>query len=143
MRRCVSVFVLLASVMAVGCGETATSESATDTTSTDATASESAAPVLADVLKQVKAGEATLLDVRTDGEWDGAHFAKAVHMPLADIDADKAAALAKDKPVYVHCAAGKRAVTGADELKKLGFNAIALETSYDSIKEAGFEEAAK
>ena len=122
MRRYFSAVVLAFSLLAVGCGETATTEPGS--ASSESTAA--AAPVLADVLTEVQDGSGILLDVRTAKEWGTAHFANAVHIPLADISADKTATLEKTKPIYVHCAAGKRAVTGAEELKNLGFNAIAL-----------------
>lgn len=100
---------------------------------------------LADALEQVTAETAVLLDVRTDDEWSTAHFAQARHIPLDKITGDDAEAataeLDKEKTIYVHCAAGRRAVTAANRLKELGFKAQAMETSYSDIKDAGFEEA--
>lgn len=139
--------ILLAVVpfLLAGCGDgAATSDTETpkaESSSTNGETATVAEPELSDVLAKVNAGEAVLLDVRTAGEWDSAHFAKAVHLPVGDISEEKAASIDKAKPVYVHCAAGKRAVTGAEALVKLGFNAVPLKTSYDSIKDAGFEEA--
>lgn len=125
----------------VGCGEESATPKSDPAPATEGETAVATEPVLSDVLASVNSGEAVLLDVRTADEWNSAHFAKAVHLPVGEISEEKAAAIDKTKPVYVHCAAGKRAVTGADKLVELGFKAVPLKTSYDSIKEAGFEEA--
>ena len=109
------------------------------------TAAEPAAELsLSQALKSVTDGNAVLVDVRSDGEWDKSHFAQAQHISIDKINDDAAAASAgldKDKLVLLHCGSGGRAGRAAKTLKELGFKVQALETKYDTIKEAGFKEA--
>ena len=100
---------------------------------------------LAVVYEQVSAGEAILIDVRSEREWKASHLDAAQHVPLRRMTSKKLdpAALErldKQKPVYVHCAKGKRACVAAEYLKEQGFNVIALDTDYELIRAAGFDE---
>ncbi len=63
------------------------------------------AAFLADALQQVQAGTALLVDVRTNEEWDKAHFAIAKHIPVDEVkeDAETAfGAIKKDQTVFIH-----------------------------------------
>ncbi len=51
--------------------------------------------------------------------------------------------LSKDKVIYTHCAAGKRALTCGEILKKHGFDVRPLPAGYQKLVEAGFEKAAE
>ncbi len=100
---------------------------------------------LAGVYEMISAGEAVLIDVRSDKEWKASHLDGAQHVPLRrmtskKMDPDALDRLDKQKTVYVHCAKGKRACVAAEYLKELGFNVIALDTDYESIRAAGFDE---
>jgi len=140
---------LVACLACFGCGSEEGSETASEGPSGGTgAATEEATPAdpIAAALESVKAGSGVLLDVRTQDEWDSGHFASAKHIPVDQIsDAEKAksatADLDKEKTLYVHCARGVRAKTAADALNKMGFKAVALETSYDAIRDGGFDEA--
>lgn len=130
--------ILFALITLVGCTDTPTAD-------TQEAVEVETDPVQT-ALSAVGVETALLVDVRTDEEWESGHFAAATHVPLADLqDAEKAkdatSGLTKTKLIYVHCAKGKRAVAAVEELKKMGFKAVALETTYDAIRDAGFEEA--
>ena len=49
-----------------------------------------------------------------------------------------AKSLPKGSVVYCHCAAGGRALPGAEALKKLGYDARPLKTGYRDLIKAGF-----
>jgi rhodanese-related sulfurtransferase len=63
---------------------------------------------------------ATVVDVRTDIEWNLGHHPKAVHIPLADIPY-QAQIKNKDTVLVVYCNSGQRARTGAELLRAQGF----------------------
>ena len=113
-----------------------------------------AEPELADVKKAVSENKAILIDVREKLEWDAGHLNQAALVPLSDLKAvpDKApmvaavgsdlklslAALPKDKPVYIHCKSGKRALMATELLKAQGYDVHPLKQGYEDLKEAGF-----
>ncbi len=100
---------------------------------------------VADVKKAVEEGKAILLDVRNKEEWEAGHLKAAIFLPLGELKkADKIPdILPKNKPIYVHCAAGYRALGGAKKLKELGLDARALKSGYDDLRKNGFEQAPK
>lgn len=100
-----------------------------------------------DTVKQnIKDGKAVLVDVREQKEWDEGHIAGAVFMPKSKLDVEKEAAelakkLDKNKIVYTHCRAGRRALACGEILKKQGFDVRALKPGYEELLKAGFEKA--
>lgn len=70
----------------------------------------------------VESGEAQLVDVRSDSEWNSAHLAQAKHIPLHDL-AQRAGELDKSKPVICYCASGMRSSAAVRVLKGKGFDA--------------------
>jgi phage shock protein E len=100
-----------------------------------------------DTVKQnLKEGKAVLVDVREQKEWDEGHIAGAVLMPKSKLDVEKEAAelakkLDKNKIVYTHCRAGRRALACGEILKKQGFDVRALKPGYEELLKAGFEKA--
>jgi phage shock protein E len=99
------------------------------------------------VQKKVADKRAVLVDVREPSEWDEGHIEGAIFLPLSalrkDID-EKALAnqLPKDKIVYTHCVVGKRAVSAANILEKLGYDVRPLKPGYRELVDAGFKKAA-
>lgn len=69
----------------------------------------------------VEAG-ATLLDVRTDGEWAAGHLDGAVHLPVAELPA-RMAEIPRDRPVVVYCASGVRSASATATLREAGYEA--------------------
>jgi rhodanese-related sulfurtransferase len=100
-----------------------------------------------DTVKQnIKDGKAVLVDVREQKEWDEGHIAGAVLMPKSKLDVEKEAAelakkLDKNKIVYTHCRAGRRALACGEILKKQGFDVRPLKPGYEELLKAGFEKA--
>ncbi|RMH61921.1 MAG: rhodanese-like domain-containing protein [Zetaproteobacteria bacterium] len=85
------------------------------------------APRLAGV-RNISAGEYlrmrdtahTLVDVRTEREWQAGHAPKAVHVPLSSLVAhlDR---IPRKQPVVVICASGNRSAVAAVTLARKGF----------------------
>ena len=100
---------------------------------------------LPDIKKAVEEGKAVLVDCREEGEWTEGHLKGATFLPLSVVKKLKSAPdiLPKDKPVYIHCAAGGRCLKATEILKSLGVDARAIKAGYDEMKEKGFTEAPK
>ena len=107
-----------------------------------------------DSLDKVKEGlsqkKAVLVDVREQNEWDEGHLAGATLVPLSQLNekakskefaAQLSKDLPKDKIVYCHCRAGKRALAAGDILKELGYDVRPLKAGYQELIEAGFPQA--
>lgn len=98
----------------------------------------------ADVKKAVAEKKAVLVDVREEDEWNDGHLKAALSFPLSKLKDAKAAdvpkGIAKDQPVYLHCASGKRCLKAADKLKELGYDARPLKQGYADLVKAGFSK---
>ncbi|HTY39940.1 MAG TPA: rhodanese-like domain-containing protein [Candidatus Paceibacterota bacterium] len=81
-----------------------------------------------DIPGSVKAGEAFLLDVRTDEEWAESHAEGAVQMELMRILQDgEVPDVPKDKTIYIYCHSGNRAGMAQQALRDNGFvNALSI-----------------
>ena len=98
------------------------------------------------VKANVKAGKAVIVDVREQSEWDAGHVQGAILAPKSKLTVEAEAAaiakkLPKDKILYTHCKAGKRALDCGEILKKQGFDVRPLKAGFDQLIEAGFEKA--
>jgi rhodanese-related sulfurtransferase len=99
------------------------------------------------VKTNLKKGNAILLDVREESEWDAGHLKGAQLLSLSRLTAGIASAelatlLPTDKTIYVHCGAGRRALEAAEILRKAGFRVEPLRSGYVDLLKAGFEKAA-
>jgi rhodanese-related sulfurtransferase len=65
---------------------------------------------------------ATLVDVRSDGEWAAGHVEGAVHVPIDSLEA-RLPEIPRDRPVIVHCASGVRSARAAQLLRSAGYDA--------------------
>lgn len=62
----------------------------------------------------------TLVDVRNDGEWNGAHIDGAIHIPLGHLS-ERLGEIPRERPVVVQCQGGGRSAIGASLLRASGF----------------------
>lgn len=70
-------------------------------------------------------GNITVLDVRTQNEWNQGHLSGAVRIDVMDKQfKTDVAKLDKNKPVVVYCAVGGRSSYAADDMVKLGFKKV-------------------
>jgi phage shock protein E len=98
------------------------------------------------VKKNVEDKKALLVDVREQSEWDAGHIDSAIFLPLSElkngVDKEKLAGkLPKEKIVYTHCVVGKRSVSAANILEKLGYDVRPLKPGYKDLLDAGFKKA--
>ena len=71
------------------------------------------------VSEKIRSG-ATIIDVRTAGEFTGGSYPKAKNIPV-DLLPSRMADLPRDKPIVLFCASGTRSARAARILKQAGF----------------------
>jgi rhodanese-related sulfurtransferase len=93
--------------------------------------------VSAETLKNELEKNATVFDVRNDGEYNGAHLPQAVHTPLGFLN-DHLKDFPSNEKFYIHCAGGYRSVIAASILKSRGIhNVVDVAGGFAAIKNAG------
>lgn len=75
------------------------------------------------MLPQLKAQGATLVDVRSPGEFTAGHAEGAVNIPLPEL-AQRLAEIPKDRPVVVCCASGTRSGMARMMLRRHGYTQV-------------------
>lgn len=119
MRYLVMTLMILSLVMTAGCGQTSSSQ-------------QSPAPEKKEAIyhkitpeeakKMMDSQKVTVLDVRTQEEYDSGHIAKAKLLPVDTIEASAEAALKdKDATILVYCKAGKRSKAASNILVEKGY----------------------
>ncbi len=100
--------------------------------------------------KNLSDKQALLLDVREDRETKEGFVDGAVLVPLSILQEGKqtegfdkllAQRLPQKSIIYCYCAAGGRALTAAEILKKMGYDARALKPGFRDLVQAGFPTA--
>lgn len=76
------------------------------------------------IVSQVESGQASLIDVRTDAEWNAAHATPAMHFDLARLQAGELPSLSKDAVIYVYCRTGVRAGEAKTILEQNGYTNV-------------------
>lgn len=66
-------------------------------------------------------GGATLLDVRSDGEWAEGHLPGAVHIPVQQLSS-RMGEVPRDHAVVVYCLSGGRSAQAASMLASAGYD---------------------
>ena len=90
-------------------------------------------------LKNIKAGKAYLVDVRTPEEFSGGHLQHATNINYNSPDFKaQISKLDKNKPVYLYCRSGNRSGKAADTLKTLGFSTFYNIGGFEQLKTEGF-----
>jgi len=77
-----------------------------------------------DDIRQTLQSGATLLDVRTTGEFSNGCLPNAKNIPLAILPVLAHEHLDKDEPVLIYCRSGGRAIMAEKILASLGFNDV-------------------
>lgn len=73
-------------------------------------------------ISAVLSGDAVLLDVRRQDEWDAGHAGPAIHFDSPRILEDgELPEVSKDKTIYVYCRSGGRAGRVKNELLRQGY----------------------
>ncbi len=74
---------------------------------------------------QMYQGDAFVLDVRTQEEWDEYHAPNATLIPLDELQA-RISEVPKDREILVVCRSGNRSQEGRDILLAAGYNATSM-----------------
>ncbi|MBA3444273.1 MAG: MBL fold metallo-hydrolase [Gemmatimonadales bacterium] len=80
---------------------------------------------LSQVRVRTEAGGATLLDVRSEAEWNSGHAPGSLNIPLGHLD-HRVNDIPRDRSIIVHCQSGGRAAIAASLLKARGFRDVQL-----------------
>ena len=80
--------------------------------------------------REIAAGDATAVDVRSEDEWSEGHVPGAVHLPDGDPEA-ATKPLADGARLMVIAKDGKLAVRAAKDLRESGYDAVAVEGGMD------------
>jgi hydroxyacylglutathione hydrolase len=65
----------------------------------------------------------TVIDVRSEREWNAGHVAGAIHIPIGDVSA-RTGGLSKDMPIATLCEGGYRSMLAASILMRAGFSNV-------------------
>jgi rhodanese-related sulfurtransferase len=90
------------------------------------------------VKELLDAGEATLVDVREDREWDAGRAVGAVHIELNEL-ASRAEEIPKRKTAIFYCRSGNRSAMAADAFDQAGWNAHNMAGGLVAWVERGLE----
>ena len=76
------------------------------------------------VIQQIKAKKGTLLDVRSQMEFDGEHIEGAINIPLDTIEANIKKIAEMPKPIVVYCLSGGRSGIATGILQQNGLQDV-------------------
>ena len=81
------------------------------------------------VLREMRSGNAQLIDIRERNEWEKNHFKCAMHIPLSDLAKGIGVGSLKEikesnKKIYIHCRSGNRARKAQQVLAQYGCKEI-------------------
>jgi hydroxyacylglutathione hydrolase len=94
---------------------------------------------VSELARRVAAEDVQVVDVRSENEWRSGHIATALHVPLGYLP-DRLNEIPIDRPVIVHCQAGKRSAIAASVLKRAGrARVVNLTGGIDAWVGAGLE----
>lgn len=87
-------------------------------------------------LARARAGEAILLDVREQSEWQHEHIEGALHIPLSRLKG-RIDELRNDRPIITTCRSGHRSAIAARTLTGAGYSTTNLRGGLAAWKRAG------
>jgi rhodanese-related sulfurtransferase len=85
---------------------------------------------------ELLAGDAVLLDVREQHEWDAGHAPQARHLAMSEL-AGRVSEVPSDVTVICVCHAGGRSAAVSDALNRAGFHAVNLSGGMTAWEAAG------
>jgi hydroxyacylglutathione hydrolase len=92
-----------------------------------------------EVERRLAAGEATVVDVRGQAEWDAGHIPGVQNIPVGYLT-ERLDEIPRDKPVFVHCQSGGRSAIAASVLEANGFDDVSnFSGGFDEWRRSGGE----
>src|SRR6478735_3656624 len=90
--------------------------------------------------ERIESGEAAVVDVREQAEWDEGHIPGAVHVPRGHLESRiERSAPDTARPVLLYCSAGNRSAFAAKTLEELGYeDVVSLSGGFTDWKRNGF-----
>lgn len=73
------------------------------------------------VVLGVRTGEAVLLDVRSNEEWQAGHADGALHWELSRLEKEELPDIPKNQKIYIYCRTGQRAEVAKKILEQNGY----------------------
>lgn len=94
-----------------------------------------------DMRDELENGQAQILDVREQDEWDAGHLTQAKLVPLSLLrEGECDDSINKDLKTYIHCRSGRRVLEAAPLLEGLGFSSVTpLDEGFEALMAEGFE----
>lgn len=89
-----------------------------------------------DLAQRIESGEVTLIDVRSDSEWNTRHIPEAKHCFLGRLP-DRLTAIDVKKPVVVQCQSAARSAIAASILQAADINVINMAGGFQAWQTAG------
>lgn len=75
--------------------------------------------------EKAKCGEATIIDVREQDEWDKGHIPDAIHLSRGTIELDIEEKIPDPNAMIIcHCGGGGRSALAAESLQKMGYKNV-------------------
>ena len=79
----------------------------------------------ADAAMKAKSGEAVIIDVREQDEWNEGHIPNGLHLSRGTIELDIEEKVADPKVMIIcHCGGGGRSALAAESLQKMGYENV-------------------
>jgi phage shock protein E len=79
----------------------------------------------ADAAEKANTGEAVIIDVRDQDEWDEEHIDGAIHLSRGTIELDIEEKVTDPNAVIIcHCGGGGRSALAAESLQKMGYKNV-------------------
>ena len=88
--------------------------------------------------EMIASGEAQLVDVRQDFEWEAGRISGAVHIPLETLPT-RAGEIDRERPVIFQCRSGARSAMATDAFRASGIEAFNLAGGLEAWVEKGLE----
>jgi rhodanese-related sulfurtransferase len=92
-----------------------------------------------DAAARLNSGEAAIVDVRENDEWDDEHIPGAIHMSRGTIELDIEEKVPDTNAMIIcHCGGGGRSTLAAESLQKMGYkNVCSMAGGFKAWKAAG------
>jgi rhodanese-related sulfurtransferase len=86
--------------------------------------------------EMIDGGEAEVVDVRRDWEWEAGHLANARHIEVNELTAN-AESISREQPVIFVCRSGSRSGMAAEAFREAGWDAYHVEGGLRAWVDAG------